>query len=381
MAGRRWTVAYAGVALCFLAATARYYDPSFGFTTFIAFPAATHGDELPAVQAVPHAHSDGGYDGQFYAQLAVEPLLRDPEIDGALDLSPYRGHRILFSWIAYAAGMGRPAWVLHTYAVLNVLVWLAFAWLLLRWMPPRDAKSFALWSGCLLSHGLLISVRYALPDALAALLVGLAMLAAERGRLVVASIVTGLAGLTRETCLLASAFLGGTLRRNRRSWIAAFGLFLICVLPLALWLDYLRSIYRSVTLAGGDHVTPPFEGLIWKVRSMAGAPALRDRWGDLVLTLSAVVAVVSQAIFIVWRIVRGDRSAWAFASGAFIVLLVTAHPVVWDGRPGAFTRVLLPMTIGANVLLARQPRASWMLIVTLNLSVIAGIAAFLFGQL
>jgi hypothetical protein len=114
---------------------------------------------------------------------------------------------------------------------------------------------------------------------------------------------------------------------------------------------------------------------------MAGAPALRDRWGDLVLTLSAVVAVVSQAIFIVWRIVRGDRSAWAFASGAFIVLLVTAHPVVWDGRPGAFTRVLLPMTIGANVLLARQPRASWMLIVTLNLSVIAGIAAFLFGQL
>jgi hypothetical protein len=29
-----------------------------------------------------------------------------------------------------------------------------------------------------------------------------------------------------------------------------------------------------------------------------------------------------------------------------VLLMLVAHPVIWDGHPGAFTRAFLPVTIG-----------------------------------
>jgi len=50
------------------------------------------------------------------------------------------------------------------------------------------------------------------------------------------------------------------------------------------------------------------------------------------------------------------------------------HQVVWDGTPGAYTRVALPLTIGVNVLLFREERARWWTIALANLSVVPGVA-------
>ena len=128
------------VVAAFLAGVSRYYHPPFGLTAFIDFSPSNHAYEIPAVQSAPHFDNPGstGYDGVYYAQLAVDPLLRDPAIDHALDDPPYRARRILFSWTAYALGLGRPAWILQVYAVQNVIVWLLFAWLLCRWMRRRN---------------------------------------------------------------------------------------------------------------------------------------------------------------------------------------------------------------------------------------------------
>ena len=82
-----------------------------------------------------------GYDGQFYAQLAVEPLLRNRRLDKALDTPPYRARRILFSWTAYVLGLGRPRWILKAYALQNIIAWLLLAWLLLRWFPPSAPRN------------------------------------------------------------------------------------------------------------------------------------------------------------------------------------------------------------------------------------------------
>ena len=83
-------IAYVAVAIAFLAVVASYYRPGGGFTAFIEFPAARHLGELPRVRRAPHVDepAGGGYDGQFYAQLAVDPFVRDPEIDRALDNPP-----------------------------------------------------------------------------------------------------------------------------------------------------------------------------------------------------------------------------------------------------------------------------------------------------
>ena len=179
----KWIAAYLVVVAAFLAMVARYYHPAYGFTAFLEMPASSHDRELPAVRSAPHYDHprSTGYDGQFYAQLAVDPLLRDPAIDQALDNPPYRAHRILFSWIAWALGAGRPAWILQAASLENVLAWLVLAWVLALLIPPTSARHFVLWTGCLLSHGTLMSVRYALPDGLSLLLIVAAALLVERG--------------------------------------------------------------------------------------------------------------------------------------------------------------------------------------------------------
>ena len=114
MPGRAIRWAYVAAVVVFLASLVQYYQRNTGFTTLISFGDQFENTRLPAVVDVPHfVHSRSpGYDGQCYAQLAVEPLLRNRRLDRALDSPSYRARRILFSWTAYALGLGRPAWIL-----------------------------------------------------------------------------------------------------------------------------------------------------------------------------------------------------------------------------------------------------------------------------
>ena len=63
------------VVVLLLASVARLYHPPYGFTEMIGFASPGTG-ELPVLQALPHYRHPpwGSYDGQFYAQLALEPL-------------------------------------------------------------------------------------------------------------------------------------------------------------------------------------------------------------------------------------------------------------------------------------------------------------------
>jgi hypothetical protein len=374
----RWVVAYGLVTAAFLASAARSYHPTHGFTAFIAFPAAAHEEEIPAVRETAHAHTtSGGYDGQFYAQLAVDPLLQDPAIDRAMDSVRYRARRILFSWTAHVLGLGRPRAVLEAYAIQNLITWLALAGVLLHWMPPVDARRFVLWTACLWSHGMLSSVQLALLDGPSVVLVALAALAAERGRPMWAAGVIGVAGLGRETNLLAAAGLAPLLVRTRVSRRVAAACVLLTAAPLALWLDYLRSIYRSGFGTAVDQVGTPFMGLWSKLRLTLGglteAPLLES------LTLAAILAMVVHASIVIWAFFR-KRDApvpyWAWIALPFVLLLVTTQSVVWEGYPGAFTRVFLPVTVGAGAVLAGEPRAPWWLIAAFSLGVAPGVWFF-----
>jgi hypothetical protein len=359
-----------------------YFHAGAGFTQFIEIAAATHDTEIAALRSAPHVHAPppNGYDGQYYVEMAVDPLLRDPQIDRTMDLPAYRAHRILLPWIAYAVGLGKPAWIVQVFALENVFVWLAFALLLCRWMPPTTARGFVLWTGCLLSHGMLSSVRYALPDAPSTLLIALAVLAAERDRPLIAAAVIGVASLARETSLLAASVFLRWLLPDRRRWLLVAACLIVCVLPLALWLDYLRSIYRSDALAGTGNLTTPLVGLWWKLRHVRIDIAAGVPWYETVKSVTCLVGLAAQAAIVVRALIRRTTpSAWTLVAASFLVLGLCTHPVVWQGAPGAYTRVLLPLSIGANVLLARQPRASWRAIGLANLSAVAGVLIFAFG--
>jgi hypothetical protein len=386
---KAWIAAYALVVAAFLAGVSRYYHPPFGFTAFIDFSANNHPYEIPVVQSAPHFDNPapGGYDGMYYAQLAVDPLLRDPAIDHALDNPPYRARRILFSWTAYGLGLGRPAWILQVYSIQNVIAWLLLAWVLCRWMPPSGPRAFVLWAGCVFSPGMIGSVRYALPDGPSALLIACAVMAAERPSTslrargpVIAAALIGIAGLGRETSLLAATILGKFIRRDWRSWLIVAGCAVICLVPLALWVDYLRSIYRSQALTNPGQVTTPLVGLVWKLKMVRAELAYAPLSFATMASAFAVMSFLAQGVWIIREVLRpADKPAWVLVGASYLVLGLLTHPVVWDGTPGAFTRVLLPLTISTNALLAARPRASWAMIVVANLGVVPSVLSWATG--
>jgi hypothetical protein len=366
------------VAAVFLISVAGYYSPVTGFTYFLELPEASHARELPVLQQIPHDHhQSGGYDGQFYAQIALDPLLADPAIDRALDNAPYRARRILFAWTAYALGLGRPAWVLQAYAVQNVLAWIVFAWVLCRWFPPGTTRAFVLWTGCLFTHGLIASVRYALVDGPATLLLTAAVALAESNRVLSAAWLMGLAGLGRDAMLLGVGLFAGGLRARPRTWLIAAAAVVIAVVPLALWLDYLRSIYRSTLFLGDEPVAAPLAGLLWKLKTT------RHAWSENGLTYATLTnvltltALATQAGCVIWGLTRSPRLLWAWAAAPFLLLALVMDWMAWQGSPGSFTRVLLPLALAANVVLASRS-APWWLIVAANLGVIPALIWWLF---
>jgi hypothetical protein len=67
---------------------------------------------------------------------------------------------------------------------------------------------------------------------------------------------------------------------------------------------------------------------------------------------------------------------WAWAAAPFVLLAAVIDVPVWQGSPGAFTRVLLPLTVGANVVLASS-RAPWWLIGIASLPAVPAVLWFL----
>jgi hypothetical protein len=351
-AARACRIAALVLVAAFLASIARSYHPRTGFTSLILF--ASHDSEVPAMADVPHAHTRAGYDGQFYAQLALVPLLKDPAIDRALDNPPYRARRILFSWTAYLLGLGRPAWIIQVYALQNVVCWLLLAWLLCRWLPPDTPRLLALWAACLFSQGMLASVRLALTDGPSLLVLACAAAAMERGRTVVGGAILGCAGLARETNLLGLSMIGWP--RRRRAWLLAVVAVAIAVIPLLIWQDYLWSIYRSRSFANQNLLAPPLTNLLRKWQYSFSGIGRSGLSSAYMASLLAAVAVTTHAIFIVVHR-RYDHVWWRLAA-PFVLLMCVLDWPAWGGTPGAITRVLLPLTVGFNVLL-RQVESRW----------------------
>jgi len=346
-------LAIALVAL-FLASVARFYHQGTGFTSLIGLP-ENHGNEIPALRGVPHyVHPSGvTYDGQYYAQLALEPLLRDPAIDRAIDVAPYRARRILFSWTAWLMGLGRPAWVLEAFALQNVLYWLILAALMTRWLPPESPRQLASWAACLFAFGLLWSVRFALLDGPSLVLLVCAILAAERGRTLVSAAIVGIAGLARETNLLGIGIL--PLPSDRGSWLRLLLAIGLVALPLAIWLDYLWSIYRTTTFAATDQLTLPFVSYAAAGRRAVRFLANPESRGYGLVVLLSIASLSTQAAYL--AIARDRHSPWWRLAVLYALLMLVADRSLWE--PGGINRFLLPLTVGFNVLLSKSSGAFW----------------------
>jgi len=291
------------VATClFLAAVALRWDRETGLTTLLRFGDEFAGRQIPAVQALTVRTYPGvGYDGQFYAQLAVNPNVRDPEVQEALDNPQYRSRRILLSAVVHVLGAGRPWLTLQLFALANVAVWLALGWLLWRRVASLGWHGTGIWLACMLGIGALDSVRMSLTELPAMLLVFIAIEAVERRRTWPAVAALAAAALTRDTTLLAAAGAGtGDLRRPR-TWAGHLWTGLLIALPVAAWTYWLTLAVPAGNTLGHGHFTWPGQALGTQV-----AACLRQLFhgnfdSRYVFGLIAVVSFSWQTIYVLRR--------------------------------------------------------------------------------
>ncbi len=345
---------------------ADYYVPGYGFTYLIGVgeetPLAIDWAEKRDVAVYKHFRSPG-YDAQYYAQLALDPMLSDPELVHSVDNLAYRARRILFAWSAYLFGFGQPDLVLNVFALQNVVCWILLGFLLCRWFPPVDGDRTFRWLGIMLSIGTCFSVFSALVDAPSLLLIALALRWIEQGHPWRASAVLALGGLAKETNVMAAAALAPANWKSGRGWGQAVIKGLIVAVPLVGWFALLRwRLPEQGQLAGARNFALPFVdwGARW-AELLGGLSAEPIDWKYLPAALATHLSLTAQAAFLLgwWR---WREAGWRLTV-PFAALTLVLGAAVWEGYPGASSRVLLPMLLGFNLLVPRGKRWLALLVV------------------
>jgi hypothetical protein len=141
-----WLCALILVAISILPVwyVAGHYSPEHGFTELILFGKQQQVAELPEVKAQhPATLSEFGYDGQFYAQLAMDPTMRRPDLRVAVPQINYRSDRYLPMLLSYLCGFGQPRAILTAYVLLNIVFWFGLVALMAAYLRGRCRRTSA----------------------------------------------------------------------------------------------------------------------------------------------------------------------------------------------------------------------------------------------
>jgi hypothetical protein len=335
------------------AALLPHFHRQTGLTSLVRFGEARREHLAPELAGIPvQLTPGGGYDGQFYAHMALHPPWIYHDLASHYDAPSYRIRRVLLPAVAWAGGFGRPAWIVQVYACLNLAAWLAMAWLLTLWLPLGNWMDFGRWCGCLLAAGVLESLRASLTDLPALLLLLAAMRWLETRQPGKACAFFAASILTRETMALSVFGMLWPRDFRWRSFVRAALLGGLVLLPAAAWILY-ESHYFPDGRGSPDNFSWPGVALVAgaadAMRHLAGGQD-GARYTFRLITLLAM-AVQLGVIVTGWR--RGllwFRMAWPF-----MALFPLLGSEVWDG-PWAVWRAVLPVTVAFCFLL---PATRW----------------------
>jgi hypothetical protein len=365
---RRHEFIYAAVTIWLVLSVVGAYDAQTGFTSLLVFGDRFAPQRLVRLRDLPlfTYKSSNGYDGQFYAQIAVAGNPFDRELGTALDSSAYRARRVLLPLLAHLAGLGHPAWVLTAYALSNVLCWLILAWVVARWwFPPVSVHNLVRWLGTMLGAGMLVSVTRSLTDGPALLFIATGVRCLETNRRWLAAVVLGAAGLVRETSVIAAtSFLPPLEGGSRRAWRRALLAASVCALPTALWIAVLSATSRTITTGA---LGPPALGILEECHRIFAML----RAGELLRAKDDVYVVVAVAVQVGFLLARPrPTSAWWRVGAGFAVLGFFLGWGFWEDALCGVPRTLLPLTLAFNVLVPRT-RAGLPLLLAGNLTVLS----------
>jgi hypothetical protein len=344
----------------------RSYSAEYGITKFLVVGQEFDARGLAVFRSTPKyiGPSDRwGFDGQFYAELALDPLLRDPQLKIALDDPPYRSRRILTSWLAWLGGLGRPFWILNVYAGLNLAFWIGFAFMMAWLFRPYGWAGLAGFAAMLLTCGIIESVRSSLTDFPGFVLVTLSMMMGQTA----GAGVLALAALTREPNLLGIVGLWDC----RPPWPAAIkrnaGLALMVGVPLALWIAYVMSRFPVEYSVTGDNLTWPLRGIMGKlgefsVHAVNGDIAWRTWYSEVFTSeplhaLLTIIAVLTQSVYLFTH--REWKSRIWRVGAVFVPYFLCISSIPWESH-FTITRHALPITLAFNLVLATRPSRGWL---------------------
>jgi hypothetical protein len=368
--------AYWIVTGLFVALVLSKFSPQTGFTSLIRFGETWQERRHSAAQGLPLATvpASNGYDGQFYAQVALDPLLRSPELANVLDAPNYRARRILTPAAAALFGLGDPWWTLQVYALLNVSCWLVLGWLLHRQLEPEVKFAFARWVGCMFSLGVLDSVRQSLVDLPALLLLALAVGVCAKPHPTCSVFWLALANLAKETSLLGTLALLCDKSFRPFPWRRVGLGLVVAILPLALWSLYVQQRFAQIPgNTGAGNFSWPLFGLLTQAKYSLRELSFGNLDSRYSFSLVALAGFFVQT-WILWRTPQFSSPWWRIGA-AYSFLLLFLGSWVWSGY-WAVCRAVLPMTIAFNLLLPVN-RAFWPLWILGNLTVLHAIWRFL----
>lgn len=323
------------------------YNAHDGFTSLIFFGRVFRPTALEQIREInPAATSQIGYDGQFYAQIALTPLLRDPHIAAALDSPTYRARRILMPSMAYVLGLGSPGWILNAFALLNLGFWFLLLFGMLHFLRALTAGDYLCIFASVFTTGCVVSLERSLTDLPAATL-GFYATACEGAVGTLALTASLLARETSVLLLLRFAPPSPMTRSAAMRLLTRIGLILT---PLLLWLVYVRLCFGKDAGTGVAFFGMPFASFLHYLRinwhSLAAIPfAHREEWIFAFYNFMAPVSLMFQAIYLFSRPALSCkywRIGFAFA---LIYILLDVHII---GRIG-ICRTVIPMTLAFNI--------------------------------
>jgi hypothetical protein len=169
-----------------------------------------------------------------------------------------------------------------------------------------------------------------------------------------ATSVLALAGFARETNVLGVAMFEPAAPWKREGWLV-WGLKTICVLaPLAFWAGWLSRHFSNGNIWNSGNLYLPGFGLAAKL-----AVNVYNLWvhpnnyyyrANMIMLLAMVFRGGYLCLNREWR-----DPVWRLGAG-YVLLALCLGNSVWEGYPGAYLRVLIPLTFAYNLRLPSSSR-------------------------